>query len=426
MKNIFIILVLILAVQTQLHASERRIALVIGNAKYNTMGKLANPVNDANDMAEALKKLDFEVISGTNLSKSQMSEKIRDFDKKLREGNKQDTIGLFYYAGHGLEVQGKNYLIPTNAEMHFQEDASDEGIPLNRVLNNLSYSNNRMNIVILDACRDNPLQKRDRAISSSGWSAPTDASGMFIAYGTAPGRTASDLGGNGRNGLYTKHILQNIQKPGRTLEQVFKSIRQGVLIDSDRKQKTGQYNETIGADFYFIPPIKNPIVSTKPNNNNQTTNISNGLNTLIIPQSQGGRANLAPEGTVINKNLMWMRCSLGQTWNKGTNHCDGKAKEYQWEESKTKAKSYSYAGHSDWRVPTIKELETLVYCSPGKPKVYSRGRLAGCPDKDDNRPTVDQDKFPDTKNSIFWSASPNTSFSSDAWSVYFNYGHSYS
>lgn len=249
-------------------ANERRIALVIGNSNYTSMGVLNNAVNDAQDMAQVLRSLGFDVISGVNLNKRQMNEKVSLFDKKLSQGNKEETIGLFYYAGHGLEVEGDNYLVPIDAYMEYQEDAKFEGTPLNRITSRMKYSKNRMNIVILDACRDNPLPKRDRALTNGGWGAISEvASGMFIAYGTSPGRKAADGSSNGRNGLFTKHLLTNIKTKGKTLEQVFKATRVGVLNDSNGKQVTWQNNATTG-DFYFASNSTSilstfPLIATK-------------------------------------------------------------------------------------------------------------------------------------------------------------------
>ncbi|MBL4661910.1 MAG: SUMF1/EgtB/PvdO family nonheme iron enzyme [Alcanivoracaceae bacterium] len=261
-----ILLLCIVTLNTQ--ASETRIALVIGNGNYSDMSTLSNATNDAQDMKAALKKLGFEVISGINLNKKNMNAKIREFDLKLRSGNSKDTIGLFYYAGHGLEVDGKNYLVPTDAQMDYQEDAQTEGIQLNRVLNRMNYSNSRMKIVILDACRNNPLPKQNRS-ANTGWSALNNvANGMFIAYGTAPGRLASDNSGNGRNGLFTKHILRNINTRGKTIGQIFNATRAGVLRDSQGKQTTWQ-NSAITGDFYFVPQqyqsIRNTVQNTIQN-----------------------------------------------------------------------------------------------------------------------------------------------------------------
>ena len=248
-----LMLMLLCFIQLSLANTERRIALVIGNSSYNpNMGSLPNPVNDAQDMSQVLRELGFEVISGINLNKKEMSEKVRLFDQRLQEGDKDSTIGLFYYAGHGLEVEGSNYLVPVDAVMDYQEDARDEGVPLNRITSRMNYANNRMNIVILDACRNNPLPKRNRS-AAGGWGAFNDvASGMFIAYGTSPGRKAAD--GTGRNGLFTKHILKNIKAEGKTLEQVFKYTRSGVLDESGGQQLTWSNNATTG-DFYFASGV---------------------------------------------------------------------------------------------------------------------------------------------------------------------------
>lgn len=241
---------------------ERRVALIIGNSNYSVMGVLENAENDAVDMTSSLHRLGFDVVYGTNLSKKEMTEKIREFDEKLKAGDPEKTIGLFYYAGHGLEVDGNNYLVPVDAQMEYQEDARDEGVALNRITRRMNYTKNRLNIVILDACRDNPLPKLDRNISGGGWGELTDvASGMFIAYGTSPGQRALDSIGSSRNGVFTKQILDNIEKQGLTLEQVFKKTRAGVLSDTRGKQTTWQNNATIG-DFYFAPSIINNSANT--------------------------------------------------------------------------------------------------------------------------------------------------------------------
>ncbi len=267
MKNTTILILTILMISQCVSAEERRVALIIGNSNYSVMGVLENAQNDAVDMTSSLHRLGFDVVYGANLTKKQMSEKIRIFDEKLKAGDPKDTIGLFYYAGHGLEVDGTNYLVPVDAEMDYQEDARDEGVALNRITRRMNYTKNRLNIVILDACRNNPLPKMNRALSKGGWGAITDvASGMFIAYGTSPGQKALDSNGTGRNGVYTKQILDNIETKGLTLEQVFKKTRAGVLVDTRGKQTTWQNNATTG-DFYFAPLANNnSIASTLPVN----------------------------------------------------------------------------------------------------------------------------------------------------------------
>jgi len=272
MKNKLILLLLIFINTAQAADGEKRIALIIGNANYtDKIGQLQNPKNDASDMAEALQDLGFEVISGINLSRRQMFDKINQFETRLRSGDPQKNIGLFYYAGHGMEIDGTNYLLPVDADIQWQEQVSEEGVQLNRIIKLMNQSNNRMNIVILDACRNNPLPKKPfkmgRSVSTGGWSKVQNvAKGMFIAYGTSEGRQSLD--GSGRNGVFTKNLLKNIKTHGLLLEQVFKKTREGVLIDTNDKQLTDQSNRTIG-DFYFnrlnIIPIEE-LNTTSPNN----------------------------------------------------------------------------------------------------------------------------------------------------------------
>ncbi|MBL4660914.1 MAG: SUMF1/EgtB/PvdO family nonheme iron enzyme [Alcanivoracaceae bacterium] len=265
MKNITKKLIVILTLlqlltitSTSAKTKETRIALIIGNSHYsNNFGTLSNPANDATDMAATLKKLGFEVISGIDLKREEMFAKLDVFENKLRASNPDTTVGLFYYAGHGMEVDGENYLLPSDAKVTYQQDISRAGIKLNRIIKTMKYSNNRLNIVVLDACRNNPLPKKpnSRSVATGGWKEITElAEGMFIGYGTSKGREAAD--GTGRNGLFTKHLIYNIQQPGLTIERVFKNTRIAVNKESKklgRPQLPTDQNQLLG-DFYFIPP----------------------------------------------------------------------------------------------------------------------------------------------------------------------------
>ena len=236
------------------YSEERRIALVFGNSNYQYIGSLKNAAKDAQDITAKLTELGFEVFSGINLTRRQMKEKVKAFEKSIRAQDANNTVALFFYAGHGLEVDGKNYIVPINAEMEEQNDVEDEGILLTSITRRMERSRSRLNIIILDACRNNPLPRGDRALGENGWSTKleTSAVGTFIAFGTSPGKTAADSDGNGQNGLFTKHILRFIGEEGLTLEQVFKKVRDGVYNDSHKKQKTWQNNSTTG-DFFFKP-----------------------------------------------------------------------------------------------------------------------------------------------------------------------------
>ncbi|HEX6891205.1 MAG TPA: caspase family protein, partial [Chryseolinea sp.] len=197
----------LIAAMAATYKDEKRYALVIGNSNYNKeIGVLKNPLNDATDVATELRKSSFEVQLVTNATYVQMREAMRKFHDKLTAGPVDKTVGLFYYAGHGVAYQDENYLVPIDADVKFEDDITRMCFPVQRmVLANMERSNSRMNIVILDACRNNPFPATSRSVSS-GLAEMKRARGSFIAYATAPGSVASD--GTGRNGLYTQELLK--------------------------------------------------------------------------------------------------------------------------------------------------------------------------------------------------------------------------
>jgi Uncharacterized protein containing caspase domain len=231
------------------YKDEKRYALVIGNSNYSKeIGTLKNPVNDATDVASELRKSNFEVQLLTNATYIQIREAMRKFQERLTEGPKDQTVGLFYYAGHGVQYQDENYLVPVDANVKYEDDIVRMCFPVQRmVLANMEKTNSRMNIIILDACRNNPFPATTRSVSQ-GLGEMRRARGSFIAYATAPGSVASD--GQGRNGLYTQELLKALRKPGLTIEQVFKEVRQNVLRLSGDKQFTWDSSNIIG-EFYF-------------------------------------------------------------------------------------------------------------------------------------------------------------------------------
>ncbi len=223
-------------------SGERRVALLIGNSAYKE-APLKNPVNDARDMAAALRRLGFEVMEITNANQKSMNLAIAHFGEKLRA----DTVALFFYAGHGMQVRGKNYIIPVDAQISSEATVRAMAVDVDTVMDQLAVS--PMNIVILDACRNNPFERKFR--STGGGLAQMDApKGSLIAYATAPGKTAAD--GDSRNGLYTQELLKHIQTPGLPLEAVFKRVRNGVMAASGEAQTPWEASSLTG-DFYFRP-----------------------------------------------------------------------------------------------------------------------------------------------------------------------------
>lgn len=222
---------------------ESRIALVIGNSAYKD-APLQNPVNDARDMAHALRELGFDVIYGENLSQNEIKRSIRSFGDKIHNGG----VGLFYYAGHGIQVNGVNYLVPVGATITKEEEVEYESVDVGFVLAQMESAKNRLNIVILDACRNNPFARSFRS-TRSGLASIDAPSGTVIAYSTAPGSVASD--GHGRNGIYTQELLKQIRMPSLNIEQVFKQVRVAVRNITQSKQTPWESSSLIG-DFRFI------------------------------------------------------------------------------------------------------------------------------------------------------------------------------
>jgi len=229
---------------------EKRYALVIGNAAYpKSIGVLRNPVNDATDFAKELQASNFEVQLLTNATYGQMRAAMLKFKEKVDAGDREKTVSLFYYAGHGVQRDEENYLVPIDAAIEYEDDIARYCFPVQRmVLANMERSNSRMNIVILDACRNNPFPALTRSLDNQGLGEMKRARGSFIAYATAPGSVASD--GSGRNGLYTQELIKAVKKPGLTIEQVFKEVRRNVLKLSGDKQNTWDSSNIVG-EFYF-------------------------------------------------------------------------------------------------------------------------------------------------------------------------------
>jgi hypothetical protein len=237
---------------------QKRIALVIGNANYQ-VGKLDTPLNDATDMANALKELGFEVILLKDSSKRQMDDALDQFTTRINQG----YVGLFYYAGHGMQVEGENYLIPVNAQIKAEKDVEYESMPLGKILGRMEDAGNRINIVILDACRDNPFRKFWRS-SSRGLTAPVQAaSGTLIAFATAPGKVASD--GTGRNGLFTSYLLKYIKTPNMEVDLMLRKVRSDVAKDTNDYQVPWTSSSLIG-EFAFNQKTEttSPIVTSSP------------------------------------------------------------------------------------------------------------------------------------------------------------------
>lgn len=222
----------------------RRVALVIGNGAYGN-NALRNPPNDARAMAQALRRCGFEVIERINADRKSMLGALQDFGEKLAD----TEAGLFYFAGHGIQVKGRNFLIPTGAAIDRESSVEYEGVDVGRVMVAMEENGKGTNIVILDACRNNPFTRAFRS-GSRGLAMVDAPRGTYIAYSTAPGDVAADGGGD--HGLYTDHLLRNIETPGLPIEEVMKRVRKGVITASGGSQVPWESSSLTG-DFSFVP-----------------------------------------------------------------------------------------------------------------------------------------------------------------------------
>ena len=223
-----------------------RVALVIGNAKYER-SPLSNPVNDARDISASLTKLGFDVVTVVNGTRRQMEEAIIDLGKRSDAG----SVALFYYSGHGIQNNGHNYLIPIGANIASAADLEYECTDVNRVLSNLEEAQCTMNIVVLDACRDDPFSKSwARSASSQGLTGINAPFGTLIAYATAPGSVAID--GAGRHSPFSQAFLNTLSVPGLSLFDFFQQIQQSVQQETGGKQIPWLASSFLG-QFYFNP-----------------------------------------------------------------------------------------------------------------------------------------------------------------------------
>ena len=231
-----------------------RVALVIGNAAYAGAAALLNPTNDAKDMGETLRGLGFSVIEVRDGSKAQMLEAISKIKNTLQG---KQAIGMLYYAGHGLQVDWRNYMVPIDAKMSKASEVPEQTVELSQVIDAFKAAGNRMNIVVLDACRDNPFAGASTGKGLAQLDAPT---GTFLAYATAPGNVAEDGDVKSANGLYTSFLLRELKKPVSKIEDVFKRTRLNVRTASSGRQIPWE-STSLEEDFYFQAskaPAQNP------------------------------------------------------------------------------------------------------------------------------------------------------------------------
>lgn len=234
-----------------------RVALVIGNGAYRS-NPLTNPVGDAQAVANNLRRLGFQVTFKENTSRRDLIEALRDF----ANGATQHGVRLFYYAGHGVQLRGRNYLVPVDAGLTGEDDLPTQAADLTDFVERMGSARNGLSVIVLDACRNNPFggvamqladarsaRTRSLATVSEGLAPVTAPSGALIAYSTAPGTVAADSPDR-RHSVYTKHFLQWINVPGLTVERMFKNVRIAVALETRQKQVPWESSSLMG-EFCF-------------------------------------------------------------------------------------------------------------------------------------------------------------------------------
>ncbi|NDY92958.1 caspase family protein [Ideonella livida] len=227
-----------------------RLALVIGNGHYAD-APLANPTNDARAIAAALEASGFRVVLKLNAPLREMQAAVRDFGDSLKSSGRQST-GLFYFAGHGMQIKGRNYLIPVGAEIQREDEVAYHALDAQAVLDKMESAGNSTNLLVLDACRNNPFARSFRS-QQQGLAQMEAPVGTLVAFATAPGSVSSD--GVGSNGLYTEHLLRAMRTPGLKVEDVFKQVRAAVRRESQGRQIPWE-STSLEGDFYFLTPIR--------------------------------------------------------------------------------------------------------------------------------------------------------------------------
>jgi hypothetical protein len=394
------------------YKNEKKVALVVGNSEYKNLAKLKNPINDANDVSNALKNLGFEVMTVTNATQSRLDRKLREFSVKLNTAG----VGLFYFAGHGIEVEKKNYLVPLQANISDKLSVKYNALSVDEVVDRMKSSKTRLNLVVLDACRNDPFSR-----GGGGLAVMPNAKGTLIAYATAAGSVAKD-NRSGRNGLYTKHFLKYIKKANLNQRDLFHKIRTDVYRESGQDQLPYLNDGTIG-DFYFVVDDKIDYVKKSNDKTNQellerlaklekqlqeqkkkekvapvsrpttVTTTNNGYQPKWNPLIYKGKRSYSRHSSNTVKdnytNLIWQKSNNG--------------KQYNWNDAKSYCSSLSLDSITNWRLPTQKELYYLA-------------------DRNRYKPAIDDNYFSIKIDDWYWSATTHKNYTSDAWGVVFNLG----
>jgi len=348
---------------------EQRLALLIGNSNYAHGGSLDNPVNDVRAIKKALEALGFTVMKYEDCSQKTMKRAMDKFGRRLKGKN----VGLFFYAGHGVQVRGNNYLLPVDAKLDTANDAEYDCVRADRVLAKMESAGSRTNIVILDACRDNPFERSwRRGTEGSGLAFMNAPSGSLIAYSTAPGKTALD--GGGKNSPYTSALLKHIGTPNITVLEMFQGVRSTVMSKS-RGEQIPWESTSLRGNFYFttrgtdnrfsqeqarlererreFEQAKAEFEKKQRESQNQRVEVASVPKKPSYSRPSSTSNAIQRDGIyVAYANGIVKDTKTGLEWKAGPD------RNKDWNEAKSWVQSLNLDG-GDWRMPTMDELEGL-------------------------------------------------------------------
>lgn len=248
----FVVAIATLVILTAQASAEKRVALVIGNSAYVNITRLDNPKNDAQLMADTLRALGFQLVGGgaqLDLEKLALDRAVQSFGQQIQGAD----VALFYYAGHGVQVAGANYLVPVNANPTREADVDFQMVDVNLVLRQMQGSGTRLNMVILDACRNNPFGGRGLRASEGGLAQMRAPEGTLISYATQPGSVAQD--GTDGHSPYTKALAATVRRAGLDIFQTFNQVGLAVKRSTGGAQQPWVSSSPIDGTFYFVPPV---------------------------------------------------------------------------------------------------------------------------------------------------------------------------
>lgn len=374
--NIIFTIVLSLLIVSNLPAKQRqikkehRLALLIGNSDYTHGGNLKNSVTDVRAMKKALESLGFTVLKYENATQKTMKRAMDKFGEKLKD---QD-VGLFFYSGHGVQVNGHNYLIPTNAKLLNENDTEYDCVRADRVLAKMESAGTKTSIVILDACRDNPFERSWRkGTEGSGLAFMNAPSGSLIAYATAPGKTALD--GRGKNSPYTYALLKHIRTPNITVLEMFQGVRSTVMARTGGKQ-TPWESTSLRGNFYFSKKGKDNRFSEERARlererrefeqakaefeRKQRESRKQRVEVASVPQKPSYTHPSSSTSDVIKQDGVYVAYANGivKDTNTGLEWKAGPDRNTDWNEARFWVQSLNLDG-GGWRMPTMDELAAL-------------------------------------------------------------------